>query len=511
MHKQIPLILVFMTAFLLQGCSPSEPESPELVLALSDPMQLGVAEAASLIREGRITSTQLIQVSIAQAERNPDLNALITLAADSALKASAAADADFAAGIIRGPLHGVPLVIKDNIHVANLPNSAGTPALRNFTPAQHAPIVQALVDAGAIILAKANMHELAMGISGYNEAFVTQLPAGVRNPYDTTRFAGGSSSGTAAAIAAGIVPGGLGTDTGGSVRIPAALTGGAGLRPTFGRYAANGITPLDSARDTAGPMARTVVDVALLDAVITGTEIVTPAPLQGVRLGILASRYADLDADTRQVADTTLALLAAAGVELVDVDMPDLQALADAAGAAGRYLTRNSLSEYLDRYQVGLDLADIQQQISDESLRNSFASRLSPMPLPELPALDGVNKEDPDAVRAALLEVRARLARYYQEIFERYEIEAIIFPTTPWVAVTQGPEGNTRDIFLVFVRNTEPASHAGLPGLSIPGGLGHHTGMPVGIELDGLPGSDARILALGLAIEALIGPVPPPP
>ncbi len=511
MIEKLPLNRLLLAALLLQGCAPAEPETAQPMQPQINLTQLGVADAARLIREGRITSTQLVQESIAQAERRPELNAIITLAGDAALKEAAAADTDFAAGIIRGPLHGVPLVAKDNIHVANLPNTAGTPAMRNFVPMQNAPIVQALVDAGAIMLAKTNMHELAMGISGYNEAYVTRPPAGVRNPYDTSRFAGGSSSGTGAAVAAGIAPGGLGTDTGGSVRIPAAVNGGAGLRPTVGRYSLDGITPLDSARDTAGPMARTVADVALLDAVITGSEVVMPAQLQGVRLGILAPRFADLDADTRQVVDATLSLLVAAGVELVDVDMPDLPALQDAAAAAGRYITSNTLSEYLERFQVGIALADIHQQISSENLRNSFASRLTPVALPALSALESIDKENPDAVTAALLEVRAALVDYYQETFEEYAIEALLFPTTPRVAEIQGPEANTRDVFLVFVRNTEPGSHAGLPGLSIPGGLGSQTGMPVGIELDGLRGSDARILALGLAIEALIGPIPSAP
>src|SRR5438093_1558136 len=218
---------------LLAGCV-SVPQRP------SDLTELGVADAAALIRAKQVTSVELTQAYLARAEANRDLNAFITLNRAAALEAARRADAELAAGTAKGVLHGVPLVVKDNVHVAGLPNTAGTPALRDFIPKEHAPTVKRLLDAGAVVLGKTNMHELAFGISGYNEAFFTAQPIGTRNPYDRTRIAGGSSSGTGAAIAARLAPGGLGSDTGGSVRIPAGLTGGAGLRPTLGRYGQDG-------------------------------------------------------------------------------------------------------------------------------------------------------------------------------------------------------------------------------------------------------------------------------
>jgi Asp-tRNA(Asn)/Glu-tRNA(Gln) amidotransferase A subunit family amidase len=236
----------------------------------ADVTQLGVADAAKMIRDNKVTSTELTRACIAHADANADLNAYITLDRTGAIAVAQRADADLTAGKVNGPLHGMPLVVKDNTHVAGMPNTAGTPALRGFIPRENAPTVQKLVDAGAVILGKTNMHELAFGISGYNEAFFTVQPIGTRNPYDRARIAGGSSSGTGAAIGGRLAPGGLGSDTGGSVRIPAALTGGAGLRPTIGRYSQEGVTPIAPSRDTVGPMARTVSDVALLDAVITG-------------------------------------------------------------------------------------------------------------------------------------------------------------------------------------------------------------------------------------------------
>ena len=191
--------------------------------------RLTVADAARLIRDGRVSSVELTRALLKRIRANGDLNAFITVDAEGALKAARRADQARHRCDPRelGPLHGVPLVIKDNIHVAGLPNTAGTPGLRGFVPEDNAPVAQALLDAGAILLGKTNMHELAFGITSNNAAF-----GGVRTPYDKSKFAGGSSGGTGSAVAARLAPGGLGTDTGGSVRIPSALNGIAGLRPT---------------------------------------------------------------------------------------------------------------------------------------------------------------------------------------------------------------------------------------------------------------------------------------
>src|SRR6266550_7588341 len=306
------------------GCASVSPRPADLT-------ELGVADAATLVAQRKVSSVELTQAYLARAEANRDLNAFITLDRVGALAAARRADAELATGIRpKGVLHGVPILVKDNTHVAGLPNTAGTPGLREFVPREHAPTVTALINAGAVILGKTNMHELAFGISGYNEAFFTAQPIGTRNPYDRTRIAGGSSSGTGAAIAARLAPGGLGSDTGGSVRIPAGLTGGAGLRPTLGRYRQDGVTPIAHSRDTVGPMAQTVAGVALLDSVVMHGKVPPTASLSGVRLGVYrAYFYADLDADTKANVDAALEKLKAAGVTIVEVDMPDLKALND--------------------------------------------------------------------------------------------------------------------------------------------------------------------------------------
>ncbi|SCB54609.1 Amidase [Bradyrhizobium shewense] len=215
--------------------------------------QLTLTQAAAALRAGTVKSTALTTEALARAKANADLNAFVTLDEAGALKAAAAFDTT---DDKNKPLGGVPLVIKDNIEVAGLPCSAGTPALRDYVPEADAPVVAKLRAAGAIIIGKTSMHELAFGISGYNTAFKTGAEFGVRNAYDRTLIAGGSSSGTGAAIGARIVAGGLGTDTGGSVRVPAALNGCASLRPTIGRYPQEGIAPISHTRDTAGPDGR---------------------------------------------------------------------------------------------------------------------------------------------------------------------------------------------------------------------------------------------------------------
>jgi indoleacetamide hydrolase len=483
------------------GCATMPPRPADLT-------QLSVSDAATLIHARKLTSVELTQAYIARADANPGLNVYITLDRAGALAAARRADADLDTIRRLGPLHGVPLVVKDNTHVAGLPNTAATPALRGFVPKENAPTVQKLVDAGAVILGKTNMHELAFGISGYNEGFFTGEQIGTRNPYDRTRFAGGSSSGTGAAIGARLAPGGLGSDTGGSVRIPAALSGGAGLRPTIGRYSQDGVTPISHSRDTVGPMGQTVADVALLDAVITGGRPPAPAPLSAVRLGVYRAYFLkDLDTDTRAVTEAAFEKLRRVGVTIVDVDMPDLQKTNDAVSfPVALYEAYDDLKAYLARYQTGVTIEQLAAQIASKDVKATYDGLVIPR---KLPAPNGVVDAAPIYTKA-MSEARPALVKVFADTFERYGIDALIGPTTPAVAATQGPEASSLPTFLLFIRNTDPGSNAGIPGLTIPAGLGSSTGLPVGISLDGPRGSDQRLLAIGIAIERVLGRTPPP-
>jgi len=473
------------------------------MLAQGNLIELSAAEAAMLIREGRLKSEDLVKALADQIEKKKDLNAFISYDREAALKAAREADALAAKKKFRGPLHGVPLVVKDNIHVAGFPNSAGTPALKDFRPKRHAPVAEKLVKAGAIVLGKTNMHELAFGITTNNAAFG---PA--RNPYDPKRIAGGSSGGSGVAIAARMAPAGLGSDTGGSVRIPAAVNGIAGLRPTLKRYSQEGITPIAHTRDTAGPMARTVEDLALLDGVIAGAKgKVAAAKLKGLRVGVhKAYFFKGLDAETEKLTLAALDKLKAAGAEIVEVDMPGLADLNNKVSFPVALFEANvDLAKYLKKFGIPLDVKGVAAQIKSPDVKGVFDGMVVP----------GAPKAMPPAAYKAALATRPKLQKLYADTFRKNRIAALAFPTTPLPAAPIGDDEKTKlngqDVptFPTFIQNTDPGSNAGIPGMSVPIGR-TQGGLPLGLGLDGPAGSDRKLLAIGLALEKLFGRLPAP-
>jgi indoleacetamide hydrolase len=467
--------------------------------------QLTLSQAAADLRAGKVTSTALTTEALARAKSKADLNAFVTLDEAGALKAAAAYDA---AGDKTKPLGGVPIVIKDNIEVAGLPCSAGTPALKNYIPRADAPVVAKLRAAGAIIIGKTSMHELAFGISGYNTAFKTGAEFGVRNAYDRSLIAGGSSSGTGAALGARIVAAGLGTDTGGSVRVPAALNGCASLRPTLGRYPQGGIAPISHTRDTAGPMAATMADVALLDRVIAGGDEITPADLAGVRIGIVKTMLTNLDADTDAAFQAAVAKLKAQGVTIVEIEMPQLAELnGQISFPVALYEAYDDLVAYLAHTGTGLSVEALAQEISSADVKGTYDDLVIPR---KLPAPDGTLVDAKPIYDAAIEIARPALQALYSKTFADHRLDAIAFPTTPRVAIPSNPESSTPENFGLFIQNTDPGSNAGIPGVQIPIALGATSKLPIGLELDGPAGSDRRLLAIGMALDAVFGRLPPP-
>jgi Asp-tRNA(Asn)/Glu-tRNA(Gln) amidotransferase A subunit family amidase len=492
----------------LSGCASPPPAAS---MPAAEQLQLTSVQAVEAIRGGRLGAVAYVTTLIERAKAQKDLNAIILLNEQGALAAAAAIDSARLRGTALPRLAGLPIVVKDNINTQDLPTTGGTTALRGVRPKQNAPSLKKLLDAGAIVLGKSNLHELAFGITSTN---LTSFAGAVKNPYDKTRIPGGSSGGTAAAIAARIVPAGLGTDTGGSTRVPAALCGIVGLRPSVGNGGAqrrytdtHAVVPISHTRDTVGPMARTVADVALLDSVITGAPLATAVPLKGLRIGVPASFWAGMEPQLAAVVIKAEARLANAGVVFVDVDMVGLEALNNNVSfQLALHEPIADIPAYLAATGVtGITLADIAAQVASPDVKGAFGAILAD-------AFGG-------AYDAALKVHRPKLQALYADYFAANKLDAMLFPTTilPAVAI-DAVNGSGKisinggalvDTFGTFIRNTDPGSNAGIPGLSLPAGL-TAGGLPVGLELDGPLGSDGRLIGIGLAFEAVLGPVAAP-
>jgi indoleacetamide hydrolase len=467
--------------------------------------QLTLTQAVADLRAGKITSTALTTEALARATANADLNAFVTLDEAGALKAAAAFDANDNKD---KPLGGVPIVIKDNIEVAGLPCSAGTPALKNYVPRADAPVVAKLRAAGAVIIGKTSMHELAFGISGYNTAFKTGAEFGVRNAYDRALIAGGSSSGTGAAIGARIVAGGLGTDTGGSVRVPAALNGCASLRPTVGRYPQAGIAPISHTRDTAGPMAATAADVALLDRVIAGGDAVQAADLRLVRIGIVKTMLSNLDADTDAAFQVALTKMKTQGITIVEIEMPHLAELNVQVGfPVALYEAYDDMVAYLAHSGTGITIDALAREIASPDVKGTYDGLVIPR---KLPGPDNTLVDAEPIYDAAIRSARPALQALYGRTFADNRLDAIAFPTTPRIAIASNPDSSSLENFALFIQNTDPGSNAGIPGIQIPIALGARSKLPIGLELDGPAGSDRGLLAIGMALDAVFERLPPP-
>ncbi|GLW94966.1 amidase family protein [Actinokineospora globicatena] len=366
-----------------------------------------------------------------------------------------------------GVLAGIPFSVKDNIDVQGCATTAGSTLLRSTPAAVDATVVSALRHAGAVVLGKTNLHELAFGITSNNKAF-----GPVRNPFDPGKSAGGSSGGSAVSVASGVVPFALGTDTGGSVTIPAAYCGVVGFRPTVGRYPGDGVVNLSTTRDTVGIHARTVRDVRTLDEILTGER---GASVAGLRIGIPRNRFRDLSPD---IAAVVADFLSTVEHELVDLDFTELDQLANTGNVLVFREAPGLLARHTDHPR-----SDWLDHIASPDVRSIIAAMAEP-----------VSVEEYEAARADRWLLRQR----YQEVFA--QVDVVLSPTTPVPPPLLGADdvislnGRLLPTFPTVTRNVTPGTVAGLPMISIPGGT-TRAGLPVGLCLEARPCADARLLA----------------
>jgi mandelamide amidase len=490
------------SAWVQAGTSPAATApKPKAAGGLTD---LTAAAVVELITRGELSAVEYARALLNQCEAGRTLNAFITLRPEQVLAAARECDRRRHAGAQLGLLHGLPIPIKDSVNTGDLPTTAGTPALRHFQPQDDAPLVHALRKAGAIVLGKTNLHELSYGYTSNNHAF-----GAIRNPYDPSRIPGGSSGGTAAAIAYRMAPLGVAEDTEGSIRVPAALCGIAGFRPTTGRYPTHGCVPISPLFDQVGPHARSVDDLALFDRAVTGdTAPVSPVSLNKVRFGVIRPFwFSGLDPETEQVTTHALDALRRAGVELVEGELPELPHLIElTTDPVQNHDVRPSLTRYLAEYHTGVTFEQLFTQASPDVQR-----LIKPAITP------GTRDFVPDAQYEEIVKVHLpRLRAMYKEYFARSGVAAIVFPTTILPAPKLGEEdmevevrGKRMPLDEAMARNIAPGSTTGLPGLVLPAGL-TPSGLPVALEFDGPAGSDRSLLAVGLALEGVLGKLPPP-
>ncbi len=469
-------------------------------LAAQQPVEVteaSIAELQAALSSGRTTSVELVQQYLARIEhydqQGPRLNSIIRINA-SALGEAAALDEERSSGRVRSALHGIPIVVKDNYNTLTMPTTGGSVALANFMPGQNAAQIDRLLDAGAIILAKTNLHEYAYGITT-----ISSLLGQTRNPYDLRRVPGGSSGGTAAAVAASFAAIGLGSDTCGSIRIPSAYNNLVGLRPTKGLSSIFGVMPLSATQDVAGPLARSTEDLAILLDVVSGYDARDPATeimrdhgapgfragldsvsLQGLRLGRLDSYLERADSRLRTGIDAALDWFASQGAEVVAVDIPNLGELIAASGVIGHEFRPN-----LDQY-LALFTSEATTNLDDIVDRGLYHSAVAG-------ALQRSQQSvtNPEAYQAALA-ARDALRAALVTVLAEQDLDALVYPPIAELPVMIGESqpGN----------NCSLAANSGLPAIAIPLGF-TGAGLPIAVELLGGFLDDVRLLSIAHAWE----------
>jgi aspartyl-tRNA(Asn)/glutamyl-tRNA(Gln) amidotransferase subunit A len=458
-------------------------------MSATEPATLSLTEVAQAIARKRVSSREVTQSCLDRiAQWQPRLNAFMAIEAEEALAAADAADAALAKGHSRGALHGVPLAHKDMYYDAGKVVTCGSKIRRDWVATTTATSLQRLKDAGTVRLGSLQMVEFAYGPTGHNPHY-----GAVHNPWNVHHITGGSSSGSGSAVAARLTFAALGSDTGGSIRMPAHFCGVTGLKTTVGRISRAGAMPLSQSLDTVGPLARTVEDCALLLGLMAGADpsdptavsgdvpdymVATGGSLKGLTIGVPAAFYVDdLDADTARILDETVATLKREGAEIVPVELPEQRQLT----AACQFVLAVEAAAFHKRWLVERP-QDYGPQVLMR-LQNGLA-------MPAVSYLEAMRWRGP-ALAAHLVATAG--------------VDAVLAPVAPSAAPTiaESDVGNSPDAEAMIqrlTRFTRPVNYLGLPSLAIPAGF-TAAGLPVGMQLIGRPFDEATLLRAGAAFQ----------
>ena len=480
---------------------------------MSELHSLNVASALKGLRSGAFSSRELTAAYLQRIEQlNPRLNAYLYVAADSALKAATAADKKLNKSrktkAKLPPLLGLPIAIKDVLTVAGMPATAGSRILEGFLPSYNATSVQRLLDAGVVILGKTNTDEFAMGSSTENSAYGV-----VRNPWDEERVPGGSSGGSAAAVAAGLAPVALGTDTGGSVRQPAALCGLTGLKTTYGRVSRYGLIAFGSSLDTVGILARSAQDAAILLNIMAGydpldaTTLESKAPkvkldgkatVKGLKIGVPKEYFIEgVQAEVAKGVREAIAHLEGLGAQVREISLPHTEYALPVYYIVAPAEASANLARF-DGVRYGL-------RVEDQNLIDMFSRTRGRGFGPEVKrrimiGTYALSAGYYDAYYGQAQKVRTLIRRDFEQAFE--QVDLIAAPATPSTAFRIGAHtGNPLEMYLEDVF-TLPANLAGVPGLSLPAGFDHQ-GLPLSLQLLGPHFTEERLLQVGHAYQQI--------
>jgi aspartyl-tRNA(Asn)/glutamyl-tRNA(Gln) amidotransferase subunit A len=457
-------------------------DSQPVAAPASDATWLSLSEASRLIRDKKVSPVELTQGCLQRIERlNPKLNAFITVTAESALAQAHAAETEIQRGHWRGPLHGVPIALKDLFDTAGVRTTAASELFKDRIPTQDGEIVRRLKDAGAVLLGKLNMHEFA-----YGGSTVISYYGPVHNPWSFDHEAGGSSSGSAVAMAAGLCYGSVGSDTGGSIRQPSAYCGTVGLKPTYGRVSTRGVIPLSWLYDHVGPMTRTVEDAAAMLQVLAGYDpddansADLPVPDYSaafsqkgpLRVGVpRAYFYEGLHADIESAMNAALKVIGKLASSVRDIEMP--------ASNDTTILRAEAYAYHADYVKKSPEL------YQPETLKRIRAGE--------------------DVTTATYIQARRQVDQYRHNIRKLFEsVDLLVTPTTPappfTISELLADMDNLRTKEVLTLRNTRPFNILGLPSISVPCGF-TKSGLPIGLQISGAPWAEAKVLRLAYSYE----------